>query len=765
MAKRILFFVLFTLWANLFILAQESIVKGFIYDNSSGEPLPYATLHLEGTSYGAMSDRNGAFIINKIPNGKYILQITLFGFNSVTDTITLIRETTLVKRYTMAPSSVSLEAVQVSAEAQRNIQETRIAVTSVTPKEIMKMPSIGGQPDFAQYLQVLPGIISTGDQGGQIYVRGGTPIQNMLLLDGMLVLNPFHSMGLFSVFDTDIISTADVYTGGFGAEFAGRVSSVMNIQTRDGNKKRISGKVDINTFGAKVLLEGPLVKLKDQRKSALSYILSAKGSYLKESSKIFYPYVTSMPYNYLDLYGKLSFTSIGGSKVSLFGFRFDDRVHYNELTDYNWKNWGIGSKFLIVPGAVPTTIEGAISYSNYITRLDEKVEGFDSRESSMDVYSANLTFNYYIGKSVLNAGFDLLGYTTRYTLGSNSFTDYATDIGIFVKYKYNFRDKLLIEPSFRLQSFISQSATSPEPRLALKYNITRNVRIKFAGGLYSQNYVAISSDRDVVNIFSGYLSSVLPGNLPSSFYGKEYNNGIQKAQHLILGLELDVIKHVSFNVEGYFKNFSILTSANRYKLFEDNSYYAAYDEIYRKEYMWEKGYAVGGDITAKVEYKGLYLWCVYSLGWVKRTDALVEYFPHFDRRHNINILVSYAFGKRSSWQVDVRWNYGSGFPFTRTKAVYPHESFPGGIGDDYIYTNEDLEFILSDINEGRLPSYHRMDLSVKKKFFLGERQTLDLTLSATNLYNYSNIFYVNRATNEVIYQLPILYNVGISWNF
>ena len=122
-------------------------------------------------------------------------------------------------------------------------------------------------------------------------------------------------------------------------------------------------------------------------------------------------------------------------------------------------------------------------------------------------------------------------------------------------------------------------------------------------------------------------------------------------------------------------------------------------------------------------------------------------------------------GKRGSWQIDLRWNYGSGFPFTKTQAYYPHYTPTGGIGDDYITSNESLDFLLADLNGGRLPDYHRMDISLKKKFFIGEHNTIDISVSATNIYSYNNIFYVNRATNDIIYQLPILYNVGLTWSF
>lgn len=749
--------------------AQDGTIKGFVYDNSTGEPVAYCLVRLEGTSYGALTEKNGGFVISKIRNGDYMLSINYVGFDSIKKPLR-VNDDVQTFNFNLKPSSRILAGVEVTAEGQRVMTETRTSVISVSPKDIKKLPSIGGQPDFAQYLQVLPGIISTGDQGGQLYVRGGTPIQNMLLLDGMLIYNPFHSIGLFSVFDSDIMSSADVYTGGFGAEFGGRLSSVMNISTRDGNKKRISGKVDVNTFGAKLLLEGPIVKMKEERRVSLGYIVSVKGSYLEQSSKVFYPYVEGgLPYNYWDIYGKIALNSKSGSKLNIFGFNFDDQVNYTSIATYRWKNFGGGANFLIIPGSTPMSISGAIAYTNYYTLLDDKAfkpdvsdmtgKDTNARQSSLDGFNANLTFNYYIGKSFLSVGAEFVGYTAKYIFyqsrNANSLVemkDFTTDIGLFVKYKYDFRQKVIIEPSFRLQYYASLGVSSPEPRLSIKYNITPKIRLKFAGGLYSQNFVAATSDRDVVNLFSGFLSS--PSGLPdTALNGKEVNSSLQKAQHLILGLELDVIPYTTINVEGYFKNFSIITSLNRYKMFDEDP-----------DYIFESGNAYGGDFSAEFDYKGILVKVVYSLGWVNRFDGVQHYSPHFDRRHNINLLASYSFGKRKSWQIDLRWNFGTGFPFTQTQAYYPQLNF-GSYDVNYLNSNEELSFLLADYNKGKLPNYHRLDFSVKKTFYLGERNSIDLSVGATNLYNYKNVFYKDRITNQTIYQLPLLYNIGISWHF
>ena len=763
--KRIPIFFLIFFISLSYGFSQTGVIKGFVYDATNGEPVRFCMVQLEGTSMGAITDNNGGFIINKIPIGSFVVKVSILGYTTLTESIN-INNNTLQRRYLLEPASQTLAAVQVDAEGQRRVQETRTSVISITPKDMKMMPSIGGTPDFAQYLQVLPGIVSTGDQGGQIYVRGGTPIQNMLLLDGMLIYNPFHSIGLFSVFDTDILSTADVYTGGFGAEFGGRISSVMDIKTRDGNKKRLAGKLDANMFGSRILLEGPFVKMNQENGTALSFIFSAKGSYLEQSSKLFYePYMKKidtafkgLPYNYLDLYAKISLTTNGGTKFSIFGFNFDDKVNYSTVATYAWKNWGMGSNFLIVPGEVPMSMEGTLSFTSYSSSMNDA--GYKPRSTSLNGGMFKWIFNYFVGKSVFSAGVDVNMFTTRYSYPDENDIvkllppDYTTDIAFFVKYKYNFKDLLLIEPSFRYQYFASIGASSPEPRLAIKYNVTKKIRLKLAAGLYTQNFVGLTSDRDVVNLFYGFYSSPKESDLARTFLGKEMNNTLQKSEHVVLGLELDIFKNTNINIEGFFKNFSQLTSVNRYKQYNTD-----------KDFIWEKGMAYGGDITVKYDYKNFYLWAVYSLGWVKRTDEVVTYFPHFDRRHNLNVLASYQWGKkRKSWQADVRWNFGTGFPFTQTQAFIPNLGW-GNISDDFLQNNEELYVWLAELNLGRLPAYHRLDLSVKKKFFIGERHIIELSVSATNVYNYFNIFYVDRLTSQIIYQLPFLYSIGVSWSF
>ena len=276
-------FTIILLILSVSVFAQNGTIRGFVYDKESGEPIIFCNVSLNGTTLGAPTDVNGFFSIAKVPAGDYKIIITYLGFESLQENIHLAAGKILTKKFELTESSIQLEEVKVSAERQEMKTEVKAAVIKITPKDLEMIPTIGGEPDLAQYLQIVPGVVFTGDQGGQLYIRGGSPVQNKVLLDGMIVYSPFHSIGLFSVFDTDIIRNTQVYTGGFSAEYGGRISSIMDIKTIDGNKKNFEGKFSASTFGSKLIMEGPLSKSKKS-----SFVFSGKTSYLNKSSELFY---------------------------------------------------------------------------------------------------------------------------------------------------------------------------------------------------------------------------------------------------------------------------------------------------------------------------------------------------------------------------------------------------------------------------------------------------------------------------------------------
>jgi len=314
MMKRIYNLLTFVFIASFFTFnnlaySQNATIKGFVYEKETGEPVIFTNVYLKKTSIGATTDNNGYFVITQVPPGNYTLMVTYLGYDSLVMPITVKANEIINKKLYLTKAAYNLDVVNISAEREEARQETKTSVIKITPKQLKQIPTIGGQADLAQYLQVIPGVIFTGDQGGQLYIRGGAPIQNKVLLDGMVVYNPFHSIGLFSVFETDIIRNAEVYTGGFGAEYGGRISSVMDITTRDGNKKRFAGKLSTSTFGSNLLLEGPLSKENQTTGNSSSFIISGKNSYLAQSSKLFYDYIDTagLPFNFNDIYAKISF--------------------------------------------------------------------------------------------------------------------------------------------------------------------------------------------------------------------------------------------------------------------------------------------------------------------------------------------------------------------------------------------------------------------------------------------------------------------------
>jgi len=771
-AKRGLFLTAAMLIISITSFSQSGVIRGFVYEKETGEPVIFANVLLQGTSFGASTDVNGYYVISKVPPGSYTLRATNLGYDSLQIPVTVRADEIIDENLFLSKAAYTLQTVDVTATRQEMRTQTRTSVIKVTPKEINQIPAVGGQADLAQYLQVLPGVIFTGDQGGQLYIRGGSPIQNKVLLDGMVIYNPFHSIGLFSVFDTDILRNVEVYTGGFGAEHGGRISSIMDLTTRDGNKKRLSGKIGANTFGANFLLEGPISRQTEENPNSTSFIFSLKNSYLEESSKIFYDYIDTagLPFNYLDMYGKFSLNAANGSKVNVFGFNFTDRVNnFKALSDFSWKAMGAGTNIIVIPGNSPVLIEGTFAYSDYEITLEEKSS--PARTSKINGFNMGLNFTYFQGKNELEYGIEMLGFKTDYfyltsTNESIEQEENTTELGVFAKYKIN-TGKFIIEPGFRLQWYASLSNISPEPRLAMKYNATDRLRLKFATGLYSQNLISARSDRDVVNLFYGFLSG--PENLPKKFDGKDITHKLQKAEHAIIGLEYDVFANATINLEAYYKNFSQLTNVNRNKIFDEND---APDQpdILKKDFIIERGDAQGIDFTFKYDLSKFYFWAVYSFAYVNRftedpEGGLEHYYPHFDRRHNVNLLASWRFGKGMEWEFNARWNYGSGFPFTKTAGFYEKIIFDDGINTNYITENGELGIIYGDLNTGRLPSYHRMDVSMKRTFHFTETTELEVNLSVTNIYDRNNIFYIDRVTNERVDQLPIMPSMGVNLRF
>lgn len=782
--KRFVLGILLAMYISGNLLAQHSAsVKGFVYDKSTGEPIPFSNVYLKGTSLGANTDLNGFFNITRIPAGDYVLFVTNLEYDTLQEKINIAAGAIVNKKFYVHKGGIALQEVEVSTKSTEKIENTSVAIQKIDPIVINKLPSIG-EPDIAQYLQVLPGVVFTGDQGGQLYIRGGLPVQNKVLLDGLVVYNPFHSIGLFSVFDTEIMKNASVYSAGFGSEYGGRTSSIMDVSTRDGNKKYATAKVSASMFGAKAVVEGPFVKLKEYGNTSASYILSAKHSYLPQTSKVFYPYANAngLPFYYTDLYGKASINTTGGSKISVFGFNFTDKVDYSNIASFAWQNIGVGTNFVLVPNASNILIEGVFAYSKYHIGYKNPLLETDSKAS--DVSSVNTGFNFvkFFGIQELKYGFEGIITTTSYDVKNPYYavinlSRSTTDVAAYVKHKFIDKNrKVVFEPGFRLQYYATLGYLSPEPRASVKVNVSKKIRFKGAAGLYSQTLMSANSDRDIVNLFYGFINAPESQDLSNTYLNKNgvsqnVNSSIQKANHLVSGVELDLFKHFELDLEVYQKFFNQIINVNRDKIYDDNTTNTNRPDEYKKNFVVEQGRARGFDVVVKYDRKRFYFWAVYSLTYNERwvgnnaTGKVTSYPPNFDRRHNINLVSSYIFGKKKNWEVNCRWNFGTGFPFTQTQGYINQLNPAGNINYNFNTANGNLNYIPAALNGGRLPDYHRLDIGMKYKYHLSEKSVFELNFGATNAYNRANVFYVDRFTFKRINQLPIMPNLSMNINF
>lgn len=754
-----------------FVFSQGT-VRGIVTNVDDGNSVPFATIALIGTEKVTSSDEDGLFSIPKVANGTYTLIIRALDFDEYKQEI-VIKTDVIIELSIELVSGKTLTKVNVDFRDKERKIDPAISVVKITQKDILRVPVTGGVADIAGYFQTVPGVVSTGDQGGQVYVRGGTPIQNKILLDGMTIYNPFHSIGFFSVFETDLIRSADIYTGGYNAKYGGRISSIMDITYRDGNSKRFGGKIGVSPFTSSLLLEGPI-----SRANNVSFVLAGKASVLEQTSRALYPYINEgdgLPFNFYDLYGKVSIKGDGSNKLSLFGFSFNDQVTYQAISNLQWNSFGGGSNFIFVPQNSELFMKGRLNFSSYDIKLSE--ENLEDRTSGIFGAEMAFDFTYYMeGKSRLDYGFGFNLFRTDF----NTFNEVnrpievssnTNEAGAYISYRHVTNNRrLILEPSIRFQGYSSVGQVTAEPRFSGKYNVTDFLRIKAAGGYYTQNFTSTTSDKDVVNLFYGFITA--PENLPSKFVTpdgseRDINNGLQKAWHAIAGTEVDLSDHVSLQVEAYYKWFTQMTNINRNKIFEDTDDNSQIDDLYKKDFIVESGQAYGGDIVLTYNSEKLYLWGVYSLGKVTRWNGFETYAPVFDRRHNINFIGTYTFGKNADWEVTARWNLGSGLPFRQTVGVY-EEPVIGSIDDDYVNGNpSELTFLYDNQNNGRLPTYHRFDMNLKKTFESKRYKNMkwEIITGVTNMYSRQNIFYVNRVTNEKVYQLPIMPSAAVSLKF
>ncbi|MCB0856464.1 MAG: TonB-dependent receptor, partial [Bacteroidetes bacterium] len=504
---------------------------------------------------------------------------------------------------------------------------------------------------------------------------------------------------------------------------------------------------------------------------------------IDRTAKTFYPYVndtTGLPYNFMDLYGKLTLTD-GINFANVFGFRQTDNVNFEFPANLGWESYGGGANFQLLPAGAGAIVSGSFAYSQYNTNLLSQSENFP-RRSGIKGFNGTLKVGYIFNSvDEFSFGMNFLGFGTDY-LFTNSFGLVTqqqasnTEAAMYANYKKVVMtttpggkpyERAVIEPSVRVHYYNNQARPQLEPRIRLKLNFPR-VSFSAAGGMYSQNLMAAVSDRDVVNLFQGFLSA------PSSLQDRIKNTTLQTGWHALGGVEMELVPNLSTRVEAWMKDFTQLTNINRDKIFPEDP-----------NFITETGFAHGYDVILKYQTRKVYFYTNYGWAKVWRTDRLQTANPRiyptvFDRRHTVNAVMAYRVGefgmiekddyrvrpkfRDSPWEFSFRWTLGSGFPFTQTQGYFEKLDFrDNGAQTDLSTQNGSLGLILSEeLNGGRLPYYHRLDLSAKRRWLLKNSVLLELSASVVNVYDRKNIFYFDRIRYEPVYQLPVIPSLGLT---
>ena len=734
-------------WLIIASAQHVGFLKLLIFDKATGNPLPYPTVYVKEAKITTLANEDGLLTL-RLPEGKYSIEIWATGYDTTTVEVDIKPGITKNIKVELVPKPIKLGVVTVRAKAIERKKTPAVSLYKITRKQLVRLP-VFGKPDIIQYLQTLPGVITTGDAGGKIFIRGGTPVQILTLLDGIPVYSLQHSVGFFSVIPTYAVGNVIFYAGGFPSEYGSRLSSVIDIRTRAVSRQP-QAILHLNPVVSEAVFNLPISQ-------NAGFLIAGQLGYLDYTQRLLYRYVDSpgLPYRLYDLLLKFEARSKAGNRISIFGFLFSDSILQPQLK-YKWNNTGFGLRFVISPENTRFFLTGLLGYSQYNSIYQPG--GFLPSQATLSTFHGEIHANYPFPDQTLKFGVQLTGAGTSlrfHTLYNTLITyqRYTSEIALYIKYRRLLADKMVIEPGLRAHFYASESIILPEPRLQIKWLITPSLRLKGAAGVYTQSLFTTTANYEATYLFVGYL------NLPEEsipFRGKLLQQRIQTSADLIAGIEFEPSDWLFINLEAYRKWFIRLFSVNRYKIFPQDP-----------NYMAETGWAHGIDAQIEIQHERFDARATYSLLLMKKQDQFITYTPWFARTHTINISIWAALDKASKWQAGIRWIFGSGLFFTPVGGFYPAYDFSAGIFSDPITGNYDFSILLdlSQYNAKTLPPYHRLDVSIERKFQISRQLTLTAFISIFNIYNRYNILFVNRVTGEILYQLPALPIAGLRLNF
>lgn len=719
--------------------AQNAILKGFVRDQLTGERIPYANVVLVGTPSGTAANDAGFFLID-VPPGRYSLRVSAVGYSPKDSAISIGALQTFELNIALAPVAIQTEEVVVDAHLRLETTVDRPSVHFLERSELTAVP-VASQPDVLQSLGILPGVVSTSDVSSKFYVRGGAHDQNLVLLDGIKIFNPFHALGLYSVFDPDIVRHVRIHTGAFGVEYGGRLSSVISIQSRTGREDRVSAKANLNFLSTKVQMEGPVGE------GSSFFVNARKSVFSRTISRVTH---SDLPLHFHDVFAKATFESESGVKIDILGLLTDDRLTpaSEDHPDFAWGNHAAG---LTVSGLLSDRLFTQASvFTNGFTHTQTTRSGIPSPPTTSSVSESGVRAQatYYAeDQSLYNFGFEFTFPVIEYVVTNNlgerirlysippEASVWAGYEGAFNGYSLNAGLRGEVGSMFKR----GMRAEYLQPRITVAKSLTATVRAKISYGRITQNLAALTNEDDVLSIVDPWIE--VPRYLRS-----------QIADHFVAGVDWQAGLTTAVGIEAYAKRFNSLLVYNRGKV----------DEL-DPDYVSGEGIAYGVECLLRTNPRPFDFYCAYTLGWVEVNNLGLTYPPRYDRRHSVNVVATWTVSQGLS--VTARWQFGSGFPYTQTNGYYYRLTLKDALPGPFYNETGELFSVYGKKNSARLPSYHRLDAGVSYGFsvFGSFGGTLDITL--LNIYDNKNILYFDRTTGSRVDNIGFFPSASLTIGF
>jgi len=771
----------------LLLLASVSLaqspygrINGFLKDAETGEPLLYANVSLKNTGIGAATDNAGYYIITNIPPGNYTLQILMMGYERTEQAISVVAGLEERHDFEIVPVAITGEEVVVTGDRQRFEKQIEVSSVNLSMRDVKTMPAFV-EADIFRTLQLLPGVQSSSDFSSALVVRGGSPDENLIMLDGIEIYNPFHLGGVFSTFNADAIADAEFMAGGYPAYYGNRISSVLSITGREGDSKhnllfgdrplgeffdisQVRG--EVNLLSSKLLAEGPLYKG--------SWMLSGRRTYFDQVARLYYWYKNEpmqWKYYFYDIQGKLVQNITPTSRLTLSHYTGKDRIYFDlsrssNTVDFNW-DWGNttnSAQWRWVPNSryistlslantvyafdvdmelTATDTSGQASSTNFI--ILNKIDDWTLKENLDWIISAEHT---------LTTGFELkdLGVDFELSQGAQKFLDEHEANRIYsgiVQERWQPNPVIMVQAGLRISKYSAHDNLYFEPRLGFKYLLNPNLALKGAWGQYNQ-FIFTAQDEDAILSIVDFWNPI-----PANYKAKS-------VEHYILGLEQWLGAGWFASLEGYYKPYSNTLVINPNQNFSDpdDDYTEGTAQVYGTELLLKKN---SGKLTGWLGYSYMQSQQQFDFngdGQVVESDGEI-YSSKYDQPHALNLVLNYALNKKNTFGLTLT-NSSSNLYTPTVGYVYTQN---GGFSD-LVNPYSNLTELQGFRNSARYPDYFRMDVSYSRQIHPFGIQGR-FKIQVINVTNHFNTFFYNwdleAGTVEGIGMFPFLPTFGVEF--